>query len=50
MLISPIMMVPSALPSALIQQEYLENVEEMSIRVGMSAPFFMASGSPSLYF
>ena len=34
MLISPIMMVPKALPSALVQQEYLKNVEEMSIRVG----------------
>lgn len=34
MLISPIMMVPAALPSAKIQQDYLENVEEMSIRVG----------------
>jgi len=34
MLISPIMMVPEALPASTLQQEYLENVEEMSIRQG----------------
>ena len=34
MLLSPIMMVPEMLPSAKIQQEYLENVEEMSVRSG----------------
>ena len=34
MLISPIMMVPEMLPSAKIQEEYLQNVEEMSVRSG----------------